>query len=140
MAFEFDIDQPEPVFVGPTDYVVDFTLGYDLDRGERILMSVVLFKDDSGGDPHELAFGIRRQDVFTGTTSNYAFDHETAKSYVPKDKRQLVSLLVLSAVRALVERVRPKIVVMETFESNLPAPAMGKYMAFAITWAYLDIP
>jgi len=51
MAFEFDLDQPEPVFVGPSDYVVDFTLGYDIDRGERVLMSVVLFKDDGGGDP-----------------------------------------------------------------------------------------
>jgi hypothetical protein len=127
MPYEFALGPPQPVLVGAVEYSVDFDLGVDTDSGEQVLMTVAMIEDDGGSDPFELVFGIRRTNIETGITSEPAFDHETARKYVPKDQSEAVMLLILASVRLLVESVNPTSIVVETYEADLPPEAMGKY-------------
>jgi len=130
MPYEINIGQPGDVFDGVYgDYVVDFDLGEDSDSIEVVQMVVALVEDDDSGDhPFELMFGIRRRSLETGATSREAFDHETARQYVPRENAEEVLGLVLESIQKLLEHVDPFEIVMESFESDLPGEAMHKYM------------
>ena len=103
MPFEIKIGQPSDVFDGTYgDYIVDFELGEDLDTLEVVQMVVALVEDDqTGNDPFELMFGIRRRSLETGETSRPVFDHETARQYVRKEDAEEVLGLVLESIRRL---------------------------------------
>jgi hypothetical protein len=130
MPYEFKIGQPGEVFFGTYgDYIVDFDLGEDSDTIEVVQMMVALVEDDdTGNDPFELMFGIRRRSLETGATTLPAFDHEAARQYVPKESADEVMRLVLDSIGKLMETVNPGLITMESFESDLPALAMAKYM------------
>jgi len=92
------------------------------------MMSVALVEDDEGGDPHEIVFGIRRQNLETREVTDYDFDQATGRKYIQDDgTAKLVMYLVLSAIQPLVNASKAKTIVMETFHPYLPQKAMGKY-------------
>jgi hypothetical protein len=130
MPYEFEIGQMGGVLVRNHDYIVDFDLGEDSGTIEVVQMVVALVEDDdTGNDPFELMFGIRRRSLETGKTSDMIFDHATARLYVPRDFAEDVMGRVLESIRALIKHVDPYSVSMESFESALPGPAMHKYMS-----------
>lgn len=128
MPFWFVVGGPSPVARGDRYYVSDITLGYDTDTDERVLMSVALLEADDGGDPHELVFGIRLENLRTWEITAFDFDQATGRKYIQgRGAADLVMYLVLSAIRPLVNHSNAKTIVMESFHPNLPAKAMGKY-------------
>lgn len=101
----------------------------DADYEKLVQMSVALVEDVNDGEsPFELVFGIRFTNIETGVISGPFFDHDTARQYVPKDRAAQVMDLIVACVNRLLDEVAPSVVAMETFEANLPAVAMGKYM------------
>ena len=130
MAFIFSPSPPSQVYRGNDHFVIDIVLGYDLDSNERVLESVAFFDADANdsGVVHELAFGIRTQNIDSGVVSGFAFDHATARRYVTRERADVVSFLILRAIGELVTEIHPSQIAMETHENKLPAEAMGKYM------------
>lgn len=130
MPYEFELGAPEDVFVGiHGDYTVDFDLGVDTDTKQQIVMTIALVEDDdSGGDPFGLIFGIRKKDLDTENIVGPFFDHDAARKYVPKEHSGAVMLQILLGLTLLVQHVNPSMVAMETYETDLPVPAMAKYM------------
>lgn len=132
MDFEFDIGDLSEVDWGATEYIVEFTLGFDIENEERISMAVALIEDDEGGaDPFALTFGLMARGVYSDQLRGPFFDHGTCRSYVSRGNAPAVMKLVLEALRKLVEEVEPQSIVMVTYETFLPKPAMAKYDSIA---------
>jgi hypothetical protein len=129
MPYRFELGQLEPVYIGVYgDYTVDFDIGVDDDHNEQVVMTVALVEDDnSGSDPFELIFGIRRKSLETEAVSLPEFDHTTARSCVPRENAAAVLDLILDAVSALVDHVNPSTVAMVTYEADLPVAGIAKY-------------
>lgn len=127
MTFRFqletDFDPPETDALGVT--YVEFALGYDLDAGIAVVMSVMLVKVD---EAYDLRFGIREIDSrMTWKVSAPDYSKEAVKRYIPRDQRAAVAAELQKAVEILINDVRPDYVTMETYYPDLPARARRKY-------------
>ncbi len=124
--FELERDFDEPYLAADGSCIIDFALGYDPDLSLIVLMSVMLIPDESGA--FELVFGIReRSGVDASNPATLDYKSATAKLYVPPESAEDVLGVVLTATVRLIEKVKPRNVIMETFHSNLPPKAMRKY-------------
>jgi hypothetical protein len=85
MAYVFDLERDfdrEPHVDADGSRVIDFALGYELDRSLIIVMSVILVPDASGA--FELCFGIRtRSAAYALDVSPPDYSSATAKRFVP---------------------------------------------------------
>ena len=129
MTYVFDLERDfdrEPYVDADGSRVIDFALGYDLDRSLIIVMSVMLVRDES--EAFELCFGIRtRSPANALEVSPPDYSSATAQRFVPPAATEDVLSVVLSAIIVLIEAVKPKDILMETFHANLPLKAMKKY-------------
>jgi hypothetical protein len=134
MAYVFDLERDfdqEPYVDAGGARVIDFALGYELDRSLVIVMSVMLVPDESGA--FELCFGIRTRSATDPTdVSPPDYDSVTARQFVPREATTEVLGAILSAVVVLVKSARPHDIIMETFHANLPPWAMKKYEMISI--------
>jgi hypothetical protein len=128
MGFEFELGDLSDIDWHATEYIVDFTIGFDLENRERISMAIALIEDEEGGtDPFALTFGIMKTPIDGGAAEGPFFDHATCRTFVSKENAEAVMNLILVAVRKLVAEVEPQTVEMATYEEALPPPAMAKY-------------
>src|SRR5437764_475412 len=129
MAYVFDLEgdfDQKPFVDADGSYIIDFALGYDLDLSLIVLMTVMLVADQSGA--FELCFGVRTRSADNALdVSPPDYSSATARQYVPREATEAILGLVALAIIALVERAKPKDVIMETFHANLPLKAMTKY-------------
>jgi hypothetical protein len=84
MAYEFDIEtDPDDPFTDAMGLeIVEFALGYDLDRDIVVVMSVMLVPID---EAHDLRFGIREKGLVKDwkvTAPDYS--QEAVNTYIPK--------------------------------------------------------
>jgi hypothetical protein len=127
MAYEFDLEaDPEPPFTDALGTeIVEFALGFDLDKDVVIVMSVMLVPID---EAYDLRFGIREKSLTSDwKVSAPDYTKECVDSYVPKDRRFLVAHQLHSAVITLLGNINPGNVTMETYYSELEPRAMRKY-------------
>lgn len=129
MAYIFDLEvDPENPFTDALGTeIVEFALGYDLDDDTAIVMSVMLVPvDDPKG--HDLRFGIREKSLSRDwKVSGPNYTKEFVDRYIPKEWRTFVLTQIARAVRALVEKVKPDDVTMETYYPGLEQKALKKY-------------
>ena len=97
-TFEVETDFAPPIRIGE-DYVLDFALGYELERSEIITMSVMLVAGDSYlAEPldkpaplesaiFDLQFGIRVHSAHNHAVSAPDFTIETSRKYIPDHAR-----------------------------------------------------
>jgi hypothetical protein len=127
MAYEFDIEiDPDPPFTDNLGVeIVEFALGYDLERDIVVVMSVMLVPID---EAHDLRFGIREKSLVSDwKVSAPDYTKEGADRYIPREWRALVIAQISLAVRNLVNKVRPENITMETYYSGLAEKALKKY-------------
>jgi hypothetical protein len=127
MAYEFDIEtDPDPPFTDNLGVeIVEFALGYDLDRDIVVVMSVMLVPID---EAHDLRFGIREKSLVSDwKVSAPDYTKETVASYIPNIWRAFVANQLGRAVRTLVNQVQPESITMETYYAGLAAKALKKY-------------
>jgi hypothetical protein len=129
MAYVFDLERdfdPQPYVDAFGSHMIDFALGYDPASALIVLMSVMLILDESGA--HELCFGVRTRDARRAADASPPdYSSSTAAKFVPSPSRPEVMMMVLEAIRSLVESAKPQDIIMETFHSDLPPKAMKKY-------------
>jgi len=127
MAYEFDIEtDPDPPFTDNLGTeIVEFALGYDLDRDVVVLMSVMLVPVD---EAHDLRFGIREKSLVSDwKISAPDYTKESTDRYIPKEWRTFVIIQIMRAVRKLIDEAQPDAITMETYYSKLPEKALKKY-------------
>ncbi|WP_324422465.1 hypothetical protein [Bradyrhizobium sp.] len=127
MAYEFDIEtDPDPPFSDNLGVeIVEFALGYDLERDLVVLMSVMLVPVD---EAHDLRFGIREKSLVSDwKISAPDYTKEAVDSYIPKEWRAFVIVQIMRAVRLLVSQIQPESITMETYYAGLPTKALKKY-------------
>lgn len=128
MCFKFELGDVPDVEWGACEYVVDFAIGFDLDSRERISMAVALIENEEGGtDPFALNFGILRTPIDEGASVGPFFDHETCRKYVSRQNASAVMNNILASIQVLVEKVKPQLIKVSTYEEALPPAAMKKY-------------
>jgi hypothetical protein len=101
MAYEFDIEtDPDPPFVDNMGVeIVEFALGYDLDRDIVVVMSVMLVPID---EAYDLRFGIREKSLVSDwRVSAPDYTKEAVDNYIPKVWRAFVAYQIARAVRKL---------------------------------------
>jgi hypothetical protein len=142
-TFEVETDFAPPIRIGQ-DFVLDFALGYELERSEIITMSVMLVAGDSYlAEPldkpaplesaiFDLQFGIRVHSAHNHAVSAPDFTIETSRKYIPDHARSQVAAVLHSAIIQIIRHVSPHFVTMETFYPNLPAKALRKYQAISV--------
>lgn len=117
MAYEFDleVDPDEPFTDNLGTEIVEFALGYDTDADLVVVMSVMLVSVD---DPkaHDLRFGIREKSATQDwKVSAPDYTKEGVDKYVPREWRTFVLMRIRSAIQALVTKVKPDSITMETY-------------------------
>jgi hypothetical protein len=127
MAYEFDLEQDaDPPFSDAMGIeIVEFVLGFNLDADTAIIMSVMLVPID---EAYDLRFGIREKSLIHNwkvTAPDYSMG--AVANYIPKEHRDLVTKKLQEAIIALVTKVKPENVTMETFYPKVPAKALKKY-------------
>jgi hypothetical protein len=128
MGFEFDLGDLSEVDWGADEYVVEFTIGFDIESEERVSMAVALIEDKEGGaDPFALTFGVMTRGINGGQSRGPLFDHAACRRYVSRENAPAVMKLILEAIRKLVDEVNPQAIAMATYEEALPPQAMAKY-------------
>jgi hypothetical protein len=132
--FDLETDLPDAPFVDMFGTeIVEFALGYDIDREIAMVMSVMLvpgasYLDDALDGVFDLRFGIRERDLkheWKVTPPDYT--RECADQYIPREHRQAVTGLLHKAVELLTKHSDAKYLTMETFYSKLPDNALKKY-------------
>lgn len=129
MAYEFDVevDPDEPFTDNLGTEIVEFALGYDTDADLVVVMSVMLVSVD---DPkaHDLRFGIREKSATQDwKVSAPDYTKEGVDKYVPREWRTFVLMRIRSAIQALVTKVKPDSITMETYYAGLEQKALKKY-------------
>ena len=129
MAYEFDIevDPEEPFTDNLNSEIVEFALGYDVDADLVVVMSVMLVPvyDPKG---HDLRFGIRENSLSKEwRVGGLDYTKECVDKYDPEEWRAFVLMQVRRAVRALVQKVKPDNITMETYYAGLEQKALQKY-------------
>jgi len=127
MPYEFDIEtDPDPPFTDNLGVqIVEFALGYDLDRDIVVVMSVMLVPID---EAHDLRFGIREKSLVSDwKVSAPDYTKEAVDRYVPKVWRAFVANQIARAVRKLVNQVQPENLTMESYYAGLATKALKKY-------------
>jgi hypothetical protein len=128
MAFELDLGGLSEVEIGyDGDYNAQFTVGYDLDANERVVMAIALIEDAERAGVFALVFGLLVSDLEGANEQGPFFDHATARKYISRADAIPVMDLVLNGVSALIDSVNPHIVEMATYEADLGHEAMRKY-------------
>lgn len=128
MAYEFDLGEIEgPYTDSENSQIVEFVLGVDPDTDTVAVMSVILFPT-TRDDTLELCFGIRtKTGADLSRISEPDYGREGAEKYIPRDKRAAVLARIRESVSSVVSAKMPSFIAMETFYSNLPPQALGKY-------------
>src|ERR1700733_8059974 len=115
MAYEFDIEtDPDDPFTDALGLeIVEFALGYDLDRDTVMVMSVMLVPID---EAYDLRFGIREKSLVKDWKVSAApnYSQEAVNNYIPRPWRTFAGVQIVRAVRKLLNQVEPKNVTMET--------------------------
>jgi hypothetical protein len=127
MAYEFDVEtDPDPPFTDNLGVeIVEFALGYDLDRDIAAVMSVMLVPID---EAHDLRFGIREKSLVSDwKVSAPDYSKEAVDDYIPKVWRAFVAYQIGRAVRKLVDLIQPENITMETYYAGLEEKALRKY-------------
>lgn len=127
MAYEFDLEMvADPPFTDALGTeIIEFALGYDLDRSVVIVMSVMLAPVD---EAHDLRFGIREKSLTNDwKISAPDYSQEAVKAYIHNEFRGLVGQKVRNAIQDLIRHCEPTNITMETYYANLPEKALRKY-------------
>jgi hypothetical protein len=127
MTYEFDVEtDPDPPFTDNMGVeIVEFALGYELDRDIVVVMSVMLVPID---EAYDLRFGIREKSLVSDwRVSAPDYTKEAVDNYIPKVWRAFVTNQIARAVRRLVNQVQPENLTMETYYAGLAAKALKKY-------------
>lgn len=127
MSYQFDLEVGvDPPFSDAlSTEIVEFFLGHDLERDMAVLMSIMLVPMD---EAYDIRFGIREKKISQEwKVSAPDYSKETVDAYIPKRHRKAVNDKIKAAVVALITKVSPKNVTMETFYANLEVKALAKY-------------
>jgi hypothetical protein len=135
MTYKFDLErdfEATPFIDGLGTAVIEFALGYDLERDKVIVMSVLLVRGDSYlegkiANVFDLQFGTRERDVTSGEVGGLDFSAASAATWIPAQFRSDVAQVLLEAIGALIAAIKPTYVTMETYYGNLPPKALKKY-------------
>ncbi len=127
MAYKFDIetDLDAPFSDNQSTEIVEFTLGFDVERDVAIIMSVMLVPID---EAHDIRFGLRERSLsHEWKVSGPDFTIDAVRTYIPREQRGQVLQHLVAAIRLLIAKVEPDNVTMETYYAKLAPDALKKY-------------
>jgi hypothetical protein len=112
-------------------WISEFVLGYELDAGTVVFMRVLLVPNlgsNNENRSYDLQFGIVEKLRSAPTTQTCMdFSIIATRRFVPRQGRELVSMILLRCVKDTVELAKPPAITMETYHSFLPDDALKKY-------------
>jgi len=85
---------------------------------------------------HEFSFSISVADFLTGEAFSTQ-DRDIAKNYIPPDIRKVVMEIVLSSLRAMIAKIRPRAIYRVAKIKNAPGKAFEKH--YSITNLLYDL-
>ena len=135
-VFDLEADAPWNIIQAGTGdmFSCEFRVGFLMDTEEAVVMSATLLEGAGFVDGYDgifdLRFGFRTKCLHHDwKVSGLDFERSSVLRYVPKPDRQHVFVMLLRAVRAVVDDVRPRVITMSTYDVELPPAALVKYRA-----------
>ena len=140
MAYTFDLDAEVPTvpFVDALrTEIVEFALGYDIERNVAVVMSVMLYPGGTYlrgvAGAFDLRFGVRERDLdhaWKLTPPDY--EREANDRFIPAAHRPEVKERLYEAIEVLLAHSKAVHVTMQSYYSWLPEKAMWKYSCISM--------